>query len=99
MELKEIINLLDDKELAAIESIRYDDCDTIHFVFTIDGKNPNELQTVELGYTKPDDFTLTMYSYWEGEHSDFVDQEAFFFITNVIQKLCSKDPEVTSTNI
>lgn len=91
MELKEIVNLLSNEESNALDSIGYEDADVINMVFTIDGVNQDETQTIELTYTNKNDFTIKAYSFWEGEKSDFVDQGAFYFISNIIHKLNAAD--------
>lgn len=89
MELKDIVNLLDENELEALESIGYEDADVLHMVFTI--AINEETETLELTYCGPNDFTLSGYMMWEREKSNYIDQEGFYFITKVLQKLASKD--------
>jgi hypothetical protein len=90
MELKDIVNLLDENELEALESIGYEDADVLRLVFTISCNN-EETETIELTYCGPNDFTLSGYMMWEREKSDYIDHEGFYFITKVLQKLASKD--------
>lgn len=89
MELKDIVNLLDENELEALESIGYEDADVLRMVFTI--AINEETETLELTYCGPNDFTLSGYMMWEREKSNYIDQEGFYFITKVLQKLASKD--------
>ena len=92
MELKDIVNLLDENELEALESIGYEDADVLRMVFTI--AINEETETLELTYCGPNDFTLSGYMMWEREKSNYIDQEGFYFITKVLQKLASKDLNV-----
>lgn len=89
MELKDIVNLLDENELEALESIGYEDADVLHMVFTI--AINEETETLELTYCGPNDFTLSGYMMWEREKSNYIDQEGFYFITKVLQKLANKN--------
>lgn len=87
MDIKDVVNALNEKELEALTSIRYVDCEVIELSFQTGFTNYGVSNIVIEFHIDSCDFNIELYDELENKRYNSVDVETFYFAQEIIETL------------